>query len=77
MEESPSKRCMALAGDVWSGPQYCGYRAVGPDANGRLCCKRHLDKQLGCEWLGDRARYPAGPGGNWKWRHGKIRGAQS
>ncbi len=67
-------RCMAVTGTVWTGPQYCGYKGVDIDDNGRPCCKRHLGDQHGVEWLGDRGRYPHGVGGRWVWRHGPVRG---
>ena len=64
------ERCFAVVGTVHSGPQYCGYRAKATDANGRPCCLRHLHKQEGIAWYGERYRYPEGTGGAWKFRHG-------
>lgn len=66
-------RCMAVVGAVWTGPQYCGFRTTSYDRNGRPCCKRHLDQQLGIEWFGERGNYPHGVGGSWQWRHGEFR----
>lgn len=64
-------RCHAVTGTAWEGPQYCGHKAAGEDANGRPCCKRHMGRQLGIEWRGERGRYPYGTDGKWQWRHGE------
>lgn len=65
-------RCMAVQGTAMTGPAYCGYRTTDVDQNGRPCCKRHLDKQLGIEWFGDRRNYPHGTGQrpHWEFLHG-------
>jgi hypothetical protein len=71
--ESGEVRCMAVCGTVWTGPQFCGFTAKATDANGRPCCLRHLHKQEGIAWYGDRYRYPEGTAGIWRFRHGTPR----
>ena len=70
-------RCMAVQGTVGLGALYCGYRTTTVDANGRPCCKRHMGKQVGIEWFGDRRNYPHGTGQErhrpWKFKHGEFR----
>lgn len=70
-------RCLAVAGTVWAGPQFCGYKAKGRDANRRPCCGIHLGKQHGILWFGSRYRYPEGTDDTgreqWKFRHGAPR----
>ena len=70
--DRPTKmRCMAVQGNVYTGPLYCGYNATERDANGRPCCKRHLGEQLDIDWRGDGAKYPNGPHGYWGWAHNR------
>ena len=67
-------RCMAVVGTVWSGDQFCGYKAKGRDLNGRPCCGHHMGKQHGILWYGDRYWYPEGTGSkgrDWTFKHGE------
>ena len=74
-QPSEPERCMAVQGTAMSGPMYCGYRTTEVDKNGRPCCKRHLDKQLGIEWRGVNGDYPYGSGTyrHWTFKHGEFR----
>lgn len=66
-------RCFAVTGTATSGPSFCGYPSKGVDVNGRPCCGRHLGRQVGVAWYGDRYRYPEGTGGRWRFTHGAPR----
>jgi len=64
-------RCHAVTGTAWTGPMYCGFPAKTYDVNGRPLCGVHRRGNPGIEWLGDRANYPHGTGGSWRFKFGE------